>query len=177
MKDLRQFIKTTIREFLNENNQIYNRVDNALDWMNKYDIKISNKTFQDYVEFTNKNYNKIENLVKEINRNGYIWSSDLPMFFITTLDDLENNNTDLGEINIYKQKVEIFYKYTHVGNNPYEKVSDRYTIIYRNENGIDVTDEISSDELIELLEKNVIMTERGIIGLSQGSVKKYIQNL
>ena len=177
MKDLKQFIKTKIREFLNENNQISNRIDNALDWMNKYDIKISNKTFQDYVEYTNKNYNKIENLVKEINRKGYIWTSDLPMFFTTTLDDLENNNTDLGEINIYKQKVEIFYKYTHVGNNPYEKVSDRYKVIYKNENSRDITDEISGEELIELLEKNVIMTEQGIIGLSKESVKKYIQNL
>jgi acyl carrier protein len=72
---MKKFIKTIIRKFLNENNQISNRVDNALDWMNKYDIKISNKTFHDYVEFTNKNYNKIENLVKEINKNGYIWSN------------------------------------------------------------------------------------------------------
>ena len=177
MKDLKQFIKTTIRDFLNENKNISQRIDNALDWMNKYDIKISDKSFQNYVDYTNKHLHKIESLVNKINKEGYIWTSDLPMFFTTTLDDLENNNTDLGEINIYKQKVEIFYKYTHVGNNPYEKVSDRYKVIYKNENSRDITDEISGEELIELLEKNVIMTEQGIIGLSQESVKKYIQNL
>jgi hypothetical protein len=55
------------------------------------------------------------------------------------------------------------------------KVSTNH--VKSNENSRDITDEISGEELIELIEKNVIMTEQGIIGLSQESVKKYIQNL
>jgi hypothetical protein len=177
MKDLRQFIKTTIREFLNENSQLSDRIDNALDWMNKHNIRISDKKFQDYVDFTNNNFYKIENLIKDINNKGYVWTSDLPMFFTTTLDDLENSNINMGEINIYKQKVGIFYKYTHVFNNPYEGATDKYKIVFTNENTRNVTDEISSEELIELIEKGVIMTEYGVIGLSKESVKKFIQNL
>jgi hypothetical protein len=177
MKDLKQFIKTTLREFLNENKNISQRIDKALDWMNKYDIKISNKSFQNYVDYTNKNLYKIESLLNKINNKGYIWTSDLPMFFTTTLDDLEDSNLNLGDVKIYKQPVKIEYKYTHVANNPYEKVTDRYKITYINENTRDITDEITSDELIQLLEEGSIMTEYGVIGLSYDDVKKYIENL
>jgi len=86
---MKQIIKNVIKEFLNENNQLSNRIDNALDWMNKYNIRISDEKFQDYVDYTNNNFYKIENLVKDINSKGYIWTSDLPMFFTTSLDDLE----------------------------------------------------------------------------------------
>ena len=177
MKDLKQFIKTTLREFLNENKNISQRIDKALDWMNKYDIKISNKSFQNYVDYTNKNLYKIESLLNKINNKGYIWTSDLPMFFTTTLDDLEDSNLNLGDVKIYKQPVKIEYKYTHVANNPYEKVTDRYKITYINENTRDITDEITGDELIQLLEEGSIMTEYGVIGLSYDDVKKYIENL
>lgn len=177
MKDLKQFIKTTLREFLNENKNISQRIDKALDWMNKYDIKISNKSFQNYVDYTNKNLYKIESLVNKINNEGYIWTSDLPMFFTTTLDDLEDSNLNLGDVKIYKQPVKIEYKYTHVANNPYEKVTDRYKITYINENTRNITDEITGDELIQLLEEGSIMTEYGVIGLSYDDVKKYIENL
>lgn len=177
MKDLKQFIKTTLREFLNENKNISQRIDKALDWMNKYDIKISNKSFQNYVDYTNKNLYKIESLLNKINNKGYIWTSDLPMFFTTTLDDLEDSNLNLGDVEIYEQPVKIEYKYTHVANNPYEKVTDRYKITYINENTRDITDEITSDELIQLLEEGSIMTEYGVIGLSYDDVKKYIENL
>ena len=177
MKDLKQFIKTTLREFLNENKNISQRIDKALDWMNKYDIKISNKSFQNYVDYTNKNLYKIESLLNKINNKGYIWTSDLPMFFTTTLDDLEDSNLNLGDVKIYKQPVKIEYKYTHVANNPYEKVTDRYKITYINENTRNITDEITGDELIQLLEEGSIMTEYGVIGLSYDDVKKYIENL
>jgi len=177
MKYLKQFIKTTIREFLNENKNISQRIDNALDWMNKYDIKISDKSFQNYVDYTNKHLHKIESLVNKINREGYLWTSDLPMFFTTTIDDLEDNSVNLGEVKIYKQPVKIEYKYTHVANNPYEKVTDRYKITYKNENTRDITDEITGNELIQLLEEGSIMTEYGVIGLSYDDVKKYIENL
>ena len=177
MKYLKQFIKTTIREFLNENKNISQRIDNALDWMNKYDIKISDKSFQNYVDYTNKHLHKIESLVNKINREGDLWTSDLPMFFTTTIDDLEDNSVNLGEVKIYKQPVKIEYKYTHVANNPYEKVTDRYKITYKNENTRDITDEITGNELIQLLEEGSIMTEYGVIGLSYDDVKKYIENL
>ena len=177
MKDLKQFIKTTLREFLNENKNISQRIDKALDWMNKYDIKISNKSFQNYVDYTNKNLYKIESLVNKINNEGYIWTSDLPMFFTTTLDDLEDSNLNLSDVKIYKQPVKIEYKYTHVANNPYEKVTDRYKITYKNENTRDITEEITGNELIQLLEEGSIMTEYGVIGLSYDDVKKYIENL
>lgn len=172
-----QFIKTTLREFLNENKSLSQRIDNALDWMNKHNIKISNKSFQDYVNYTNKNLNKIETLIDKINSDGYLWTSDLPMFFTTTLDDLEDDDINLGDVKIYKQPVKIEYKYTHVANNPYEIVSDRYLITYKNENTRDITDEIRGHELIELLEKGAIMTENGIIGLSYDDVKKNLENL
>ena len=174
---MKQFIKTTIREFFNENKNISQRIDNALDWMNKYDIKISDKSFQNYVDYTNKNLHKIESLVNNINREGYLWTSDLPMFFTTTIDDLEDNSVNLGDVKIYKQPVKIEYKYTHVANNPYEKVTDRYKITYKNENTRDITDEITGNELIQLLEEGSIMTEYGVIGLSYDDVKKYIENL
>jgi hypothetical protein len=174
---MKQIIKNVIKEFLNENNQLSNRIDNALDWMNKYNIRISDEKFQDYVDYTNNNFYKIENLVKDINSKGYIWTSDLPMFFTTSLDDLETGDINMGEINIYKQKVEIFYKYTHVFNNPYEGASDKYKIVYKNENTRDVTDEISSEEIIELIENGVIMIESGVIGLSKENIKRFIQNL
>ena len=173
MKDLRKII----REYLNENKNISQRIDNALDWMNKYDIKISDKSFQNYVDYTNKHLHKIESLVNKINKEGYLWTSDLPMFFTTTIDDLEDNGVNLGYVKIYKQPVKIEYKYTHVANNPYEKVTDRYKITYKNENTRDITDEITGNELIQLLEEGSIMTEYGIIGLSYDDVKKYIENL
>jgi hypothetical protein len=136
--------------------------------MNKYKIKVSDKTFREYVEFTNKNINDIENLVKNINSNG-LWCTDFPMLFTT--DD------NFGEVSIYKQKAEIFYKYTHVASNPYEKITDRYKIIYKNDNERDITDELTGNELIELLEKDAIMTEYGIIGMTHDSVKKMIESL
>jgi hypothetical protein len=175
--ELRKSIKTIIREYSNENKNISQRIDNALDWMNKYDIKISDKSFQNYVDFTNDNLYKIEGLVNKLNNDGYIWSSDLPMFFTTTLYDLEDGDVNYGDIEIYKQPIKIEYKYTHVGNNPYEKVSDRYVITYKNEHTRDITDEITGDELIQLLEDGSIMTEYGVIGLSYEDVKKYIENL
>ena len=163
-------------QFLNENKSINNRIDNALDWMNRYKIKVSDKTFQDYIDFTNKNLSKIENLINQINNIGYIWTSDLPMFFTSTMDDLGKSNVGLMKIKIYKQKIQIFYKYTHVGNSPYEMITDRYKVIYKNDSR-DVTDEITNQELMELLEKNVIMTEHGIVALSYNAVKDYIKNL
>ena len=166
-----------VKKVLNENQNIPQRIDNALDWMNKYDIKISDKSFQDYVDYTNENLHKIESLVNEINEEGYLWTSDLPMFFTTTLDDLEGGDVNLGDVEIYKQPVKIEYKYTHVANDPYEKVTDRYKITYKNEHTRDVTDEITGDELIQLLEEGSIMTEYGVIGLSYDDVKKYIENL
>ena len=174
---MRKFIATTIREYLNENRNISQRIDNALDWMNKYDIKISDKSFQNYVDYTNDNLYKIESLVNKINNDGYIWTSDLPMFFTTTLDDLEDGDVNLGDVKIYKQPVKIEYRYTHVANNPYEKVTDRYKITYKNEDTRDITDEITGDELNQLLEEGSIMTEYGVIGLSYDDVRKYIENL
>jgi len=154
---------------------ISDRIDSALDWINKHHIKISDIKFQEYVDYTNKNLYEIENLVSQINKDGYVWSSDLPMFFTTTFDDISNGIV-LDKISVYKQRVEISYKYTHVGNHPYEVVSDRYHVIYKNDVR-DVTDEILGNELMELLESGVMVTECGVIGLSYDAVKNYIEKL
>ena len=51
-----------------------------------------------------------------------------------------------------------------------------YKIIFKNEER-DITDEITSDDILELIQKNVFMAETGIIGLSPQAVKNYITNL
>lgn len=160
---------------MKSNNEVQNRVEKAMEWMHKHNIKVSDKTLQDYINYTNKNLNKIQSFINKINKNG-VWASDLPMLFVSTLNQLEINNISLCKRVVYKQKVVCFYKYTHVANDPYEVISDRYEIIYKNETK-DISEEINSSDIIELIEKGVLMTEQGVIGLSKQKVQSYIENI
>lgn len=103
------------------------RIDNALDWMNKYDIHVSDKVFQKYVDFTTKNIQLVESIVDRINKMGYVLTCDIPMYFTTNLSDLEN--IKLPKITIYKTPVNVSYSRTHVYNIGIEGIVDRYSII------------------------------------------------
>jgi hypothetical protein len=155
---------------------IDNRLDNALEYMNKHNIKVDNSTFIKYVEFNSKYDSDIDSIVNNINDDKYIYTRDLSslmnIIFDDTIDDKEREK-QLIDIIIYSLDIEyIKYKETRVYNSPDEEVIDVYDILYVDGN----VDEITSDELLELYQKGVVVTDNGIIGIDEGSIINYIDN-
>jgi len=160
---------------------IDNRLDNALEYMNKHNIKVDNSTFIKYVEFNSKYDSDIDSIVNNINDDKYIYTCDLSSLMNIILDDTiddKEREKQLIDIIIYSLDIEyIKYKETRVYNSPDEEVIDVYDILYVDGN----VDEITSDELLELYQKGAVVTDNGIIGIDEGSIKiiniiNYIDN-
>jgi hypothetical protein len=155
---------------------IDNRLDNALEYMNKHNIKVDNSTFIKYVEFNSKYDSDIDSIVNNINDDKYIYTCDLSSLMNIILDDTiddKEREKQLIDIIIYSLDIEyIKYKETRVYNSPDEEVIDVYDILYVDGN----VDEITSDELLELYQKGVVVTDNGIIGIDEGSIINYIDN-
>jgi hypothetical protein len=153
------------------------RIDNALDWMNKYDIHVSDKVFQKYVDFTTKNIQLVESIVDRINKMGYVLTCDIPMYFTTNLSDLEN--IKLPDITIYKTPVNVSYSRTHVYNIGSEGVVDRYNIIFGESSNPTIDagshDELDAIDFINLIEKGGLVTEHGIIGINKTMFEEYLK--
>ncbi|MFA5586047.1 MAG: hypothetical protein WDA02_05815 [Saccharofermentanales bacterium] len=155
---------------------IDNRLDNALEYMNKHNIKVDNSTFIKYVEFNSKYDSDIDSIVNNINDDKYIYTCDLSSLMNIILDDTiddKEREKQLIDIIIYSLDIDyIKYKETRVYNSPDEEVIDVYDILYVDGN----VDEITSDELLELYQKGVVVTDNGIIGIDEGSIINYIDN-
>lgn len=155
---------------------IDNRLDNALEYMNKHNIKVDNSTFIKYVEFNSKYDSDIDSIVNNINDDKYIYTCDLSSLMNIILDDTiddKEREKQLIDIIIYSLDIEyIKYKETRVYNSPDEEVIDVYDILYVDGN----VDEITSDELLELYQKGAVVTDNGIIGIDEGSIINYIDN-
>jgi len=150
---------------------INSRLDNALDYMNKYNIKVGNDAFKKYIDFFDKNEYNIQKTIEEIEQEGCIYTCDLN----DVVNNLFNNNDKEDvELGICPIDIEyIKYKGTHVYNSPDEEVIDIYEIKYMDGNII----EIASDQLLELHETGAVVTDDGVFALDEESLMGYIDNV
>lgn len=151
---------------------VNNRLDAALDYMNKHNIKVSNNVFMKYIDFLNFNGDNIDNLIKDINNEGCLYTCDLNNMINILFNGIDSNdeveiNTDTIDIDYIK------YKETCVYNSPDEEVLDIYEIKFTDGNVI----EIASDHLLELFENGVVVTDDGIFALDEESLLGYIDNV
>jgi len=151
---------------------VNNRLDAALDYMNKHNIKVSNNVFMKYIDFLNFNGDNIDNLIEDINNEGCLYTCDLNNMIDILFNGIDSNNeveinTDIIDIDYIK------YKETCVYNSPDEEVLDIYEIKFTDGNII----EIASDHLLELIENGVVVTDDGIFALDEESLLGYIDNV
>ena len=151
---------------------VNNRLDTALDYMNKHNIKVSNNVFMKYIDFLNFNGDNIDNLIEDINNEGCLYTCDLNNMIDILFNGIDSNNeveinTDIIDIDYIK------YKETCVYNSPDEEVLDIYEIKFTDGNII----EIASDHLLELFENGVVVTDDGIFALDEESLLGYIDNV
>jgi len=151
---------------------VNNRLDAALDYMNKHNIKVSNNVFMKYIDFLNFNGDNIDNLIEDINNEGCLYTCDLNNMIDILFNGIDSNNeveinTDIIDIDYIK------YKETCVYNSPDEEVLDIYEIKFTDGNII----EIASDHLLELFENGVVVTDDGIFALDEDSLLGYIDNV
>jgi hypothetical protein len=159
------------------NKEIAKRIDNALDWMSKHDIKISDNVFKEYVDSTIKNLETILKIVDRINNMAYVLTSDMPMFHMTNLSNI--NNIEVPEVTIYKTPVNISYERTHVYNIGGEGISDRYKIVFGTSNNPNIDDgnfdELTNEDLLNLINDGGLVTEYGFIGINKKMFEKYLK--
>jgi hypothetical protein len=156
------------------------RMDKIFDTVEEYkeggiDCEIKDIDFASYKEFNEEHLLDIVHFIEDINSKGKIYVCDFPSFVVTTMDDLEGGNLDLGELEILETKINIEYKYTHVYT-PFKpkshkfELEDRFKVKYEG-----TTDEISSKDILELMREGAHHSEYGIIGTNVEDIKKYIK--
>jgi|688.fasta_scaffold102588_5 hypothetical protein len=156
------------------------RMDKIFDTVEDYkeqgiDCEIKDIDFDSYKEFNEKHLLDIVDFINDINNTGKILMCDFPSFVVSTMDDLEEGNIDLGELEIYETKINIEYKYTHVYT-PFKpkthkfELEDRFMVRYEG-----TTDEISSKDILELMTNGAHHSEYGIIGTNVEAIKEYIK--
>jgi hypothetical protein len=156
------------------------RMDKIFDTVEDYkeqgiDCEIKDIDFDSYKEFNEKHLLDIVDFINDINNTGKILMCDFPSFVVSTMDDLEEGNIDLGELEIYETKINIEYKYTHVYT-PFKpkthkfELEDRFMVRYEG-----TTDEISSKDILELMTNGTHHSEYGIIGTNVEAIKEYIK--
>lgn len=153
------------------------RLDNAFDWMKKCNIKPDQKVIDEYIQFNNANLERIENMVKQIKTQGYVWTADVDMFFVAPMSDLEDGTLEpeQDEIKVYQIDItDFYYNFTHAWVMSYDKgIDDKYRIIYKGGE----EDGITAAEILSLSQKGAVMLEHGPIGLNPEAVKKLVQEM
>jgi len=156
------------------------RMDKIFDTVEEYkkegiECEMKDIDFDSYKEFNEKHLLDIVDFINDINNKGKILMCDFPSFVVSTMDDLEGGNIDLGELEIYETKINIEYKYTHVYT-PFKpkthkfELEDRFKVKYEG-----TTDEISSKDILELMTNGAHHSEYGIMGTNVEAIKEYIK--
>jgi len=166
-------IFTTINEF-NSSQRIENimnkRLDNIFDTVEEYkqegiQIEVKDVDIDSWRKFNEEYLLDIEEFIKNVNSENRILLCDFPSFIVTSFDEM-GDEMDLGEIEMYELPIRIEYSYTHVyhpfkpKNFQYEAV-DKFKVTYKQS-----TDELSSRDILELIETGVHHSEHGIIAFA-----------
>lgn len=160
--DVEKIMLDKIDEVSENKPELAKRIKNAINWINDTNIKIGEKAFFEYIDFNEKNLDKIEKFIHKIES---LWFADLPM--ILELDKI------VEDIEIIRTDVIIKYEYTHVSiyeEKPYGHITDRYNITYYDSLNERYTEEITSEDILNLIENGAFMSENGIFGLKRKDV-------
>lgn len=180
--EIRNYIRKVIEESFSSkmlNEALWQqRLDNAFDRIKKYNIKIGKEAIEKYVSWNKENIENVEKYIYSIKENGYLYSSDTPLFYVASMSDLKSGEIDSGEseVNILRFKIKTLeYKYTHVYNTPWEGVRDKYRLIIVSERGHETVEELTGEEIIDLYNGKVVGTEHGDFATTPEAIELYLR--